>query len=205
VMSRTLAGTLVSLAILLARLSAFATPQTLLDSLTLAWDPSGDPSVVGYRLYQGTASQAYTSVTDSGNQTSVAIGRLVPGVTYYFAVTAYDNSGLESTFSGEISYTVPTSAPLPPIVLQAQTTFLPGAGKTILLSITGPANSVMRILATQDFASWSTIATITLDSNGTSQVTDPASPFLPQRFYRIVQPQPQPASASPTTDPVRSQ
>jgi hypothetical protein len=35
---------------------------------------------------------------------------LVSGVTYFFAVTAYDTNGLESAFSSEISYTVPTSS-----------------------------------------------------------------------------------------------
>ncbi len=64
----------------------------------MAWDPSTDPSVVGYRLYQGGESLIYTNVVDVGTTTLATITALVPGSTYYFAVTAYDSSGLESTF-----------------------------------------------------------------------------------------------------------
>src|SRR5947199_1706688 len=79
-------------------------------TLTLAWDPSPDPSITGYRLYQGGESQIYTNVIDVGTADTATITGLDPQVTYYFAVTAYDATGLESAFSGEISYTVPAMA-----------------------------------------------------------------------------------------------
>jgi hypothetical protein len=93
-----------AVALLIAAPTASAQGET---SVTLAWDPSPDSAVAGYRLYDGVASAAYTNVMDLGNATSGMVSNLVNGVTYYFAVTAYDTNGQESDFSDEISYTVP--------------------------------------------------------------------------------------------------
>jgi hypothetical protein len=76
-------------------------------SVTLAWDPVS--GVSGYKLYQGGASHSYTNATDAGNVTQKTVSPLVAGRTYYFAVTAYSSSGIESDYSTEITYTVPTS------------------------------------------------------------------------------------------------
>ena len=84
-------------------------------SVTLAWDPNPGSAIAGYRLYDGVASQTYTNVIDTGAATTQAITNLAAGVTYFFAVTAYDTNGLESDYSSEVSYTVPpptNSAPL---------------------------------------------------------------------------------------------
>ena len=78
-------------------------------SVTLAWDPSTDPTVVGYNIYYGAASRTYTNMISLGSVTNVTIAGLVEGVTYYFAGTTYDVSGLESDYSTEVSYTVPVS------------------------------------------------------------------------------------------------
>lgn len=80
-------------------------------SVTLAWNPSADPTVAGYNLYYGGASGSYTNGLSAGPATNVTISGLTPGATYYFAATTYSSAGLESTFSGEISYQVPANAP----------------------------------------------------------------------------------------------
>lgn len=82
--------------------------------VTLAWNPSPDPTVTGYFLYFGGASGTYTNKTDRGFVTNAVINGLVNGDTYFFAVSAYDSAGLESLRSAEVSYTVP--APNPPVV-----------------------------------------------------------------------------------------
>jgi len=81
-------------------------PQTV----TLAWDQEADPSVAGYRVYFGTSSGDYSRRIDVGNTPSAAIPNLTVGTTYYFVVTAYDASGLESAPSQEVSFTVSTFA-----------------------------------------------------------------------------------------------
>ena len=82
-------------------------------SVTLAWDPSPDPNVAGYNIYYGPASGQYTNVVSVGNTTNGIIDGLIEGATYYFTATAYDLLGLESDFSNEISYSVPTNSTPP--------------------------------------------------------------------------------------------
>ncbi len=76
-------------------------------SVTLAWDPSPDASVVAYKVYYGPSSRSYTNSIQVGNVTNASIAGLMEGATYYFGATALDNSGLESDFSNETVFTVP--------------------------------------------------------------------------------------------------
>ena len=89
------------------QLSAFAT-----GSVTLAWDASTDPTVAGYNIYYGGASGSYTNKICAGNATNATISGLVEGTTYYFAATTYAVSGMNSPFSGEVSYLVPVNVPV---------------------------------------------------------------------------------------------
>lgn len=78
-------------------------------SVTLAWDPSASAGVAGYNIYYGAASHTYTNMVAAGNATNVTVSGLVSGATYYFAATAYDSFGVESDYSSETNYTVPSS------------------------------------------------------------------------------------------------
>ena len=69
--------------------------------ITLAWD--AEDGAAGYKIYYGTASDAYTTSVDVGNVTTHPL-TLDDGHTYYLAVTAYDSAKLESDFSAEITY-----------------------------------------------------------------------------------------------------
>ncbi len=71
-------------------------------SVTLGWDAAA--GVSGYKLHRGTASGSYTTSVNVGNQTSYTLSDLTSGTTYYFAVTAYDSSQEESSYSNEVSY-----------------------------------------------------------------------------------------------------
>jgi hypothetical protein len=91
--------------LLLAFLLLFTlTPDLRAAEVTLAWDPNPEPTVQGYRVYYGKSSGFYTGVVDVGNRTECVITGLDPGTTYFFACTAYNSSGDESNFSGEIVY-----------------------------------------------------------------------------------------------------
>jgi Glycosyl hydrolases family 16 len=66
--------------------------------------------LAGYKVYYGPSSRNYTAVLDVGNTLSVSLSGLTAGQTYYFAITAYDRSENESTWSTEVSAT-PTEVP----------------------------------------------------------------------------------------------
>jgi hypothetical protein len=80
-------------------------------TVTLAWNPASN--VAGYRLYCGTASHVYTQTIEVGNTTTTLVSNLVAGRTYFFAVTGYTTTGLESPPSNEVSYPVPLATPTP--------------------------------------------------------------------------------------------
>jgi len=79
-------------------------------SVMLAWNSVSDPRVAGYNVYYGGASSTYTNKISAGASTSITISGLIPGTTYYFAATTYSTNGLESPFSSEISYLLPTNS-----------------------------------------------------------------------------------------------
>jgi hypothetical protein len=75
--------------------------------VTLEWDPNTELNLAGYRLHVGTASGAYGRSVNAGLATSCTVTDLLGGHTYYFAATAFNTSGAESTKSNEVMYTVP--------------------------------------------------------------------------------------------------
>jgi hypothetical protein len=91
---------------LLILISFFLLPSSGLYAaqVTLAWDPSTDPNVTGYRVFYGTSSYSYQFNNDAGENTTITVSNLQDGATYYFAVNAYDSSGNESQFSNEVSW-----------------------------------------------------------------------------------------------------
>jgi hypothetical protein len=102
------------LTLLLVSLLIFtSTLEVSAASIKLAWDPSTEPLVTGYRLYYGKSSGVYTNVVDAGNRMDYTASELDAGATYYFVATAYTGTGDESTFSNETSYTIPGSSPTP--------------------------------------------------------------------------------------------
>jgi hypothetical protein len=80
-------------------------------SVALAWDPAS--SAAGYRLYCGTTSRVYTQTIEVGTTTQTLVSNLVGGTTYFFAVTAYNTSAVESAPSNEVSYLAALATPTP--------------------------------------------------------------------------------------------
>jgi hypothetical protein len=146
-------------------------------SLTLAWNPVPDPDVAGYNLYYGTASRVYTSVVQVEDTAQVTIMGLRPGVTYFLAVTTVSSSGLESDYSDEITFTLPIVVPvLQPLALPAG---------QVGLAASAPPGHTYDVLATQDFALWLAIGTVTADPSGAFKFTDPDASQYPYRFYQL--------------------
>ena len=74
-----------------------------LGSLTVAWDRSVDPGVVGYVVEWGEASGNYGNAKDVGNASRFKIDHLVEGRRYYVIVQAYTADHTISPPSNELS------------------------------------------------------------------------------------------------------
>jgi hypothetical protein len=87
----------------------YTVPQTT--EVTLAWDPN-TTTPDGYRIFQRTEGQAYDYKQPvwEGNSTSCTVYNLEYDTTYYFVARAYLGTD-ESTDSGEISFSEPSSSP----------------------------------------------------------------------------------------------
>lgn len=153
-------------------------------SVTLAWDQSPSPEVTGYRVYDGATSGNYSNSVVVGNVTTNMIAGLTSGVTYFFAVvfavTAYDANDVESAFSNEISF-VPGLPGFPRVGIQ-----IASNGQAVL-TVRGLTGQTYDIEATEDFADWTVIGTVTLGGSGSQDFTDTNAGSFPKRFYRTLQ------------------
>ena len=80
-------------------------------SVTLAWDPNKETDLAGYKLYYGTALGVYGAPIILGKVTTHTLTGL-PNGTFYFALTAFNTSGMESGYSNVVTTTI--SDPPPP-------------------------------------------------------------------------------------------
>ena len=148
-------------------------------NITLAWD-SGDTNSMGYAVYYGGVSGVYTNVVFSGSATNVVIAGLTVGTTYYFAATAVDASGVESPYSGEIAFQVPS--PPPPVTFTAPSAAsFSASGFTLNFSSPVGCNCVVQ--ASTDLIHWQDVASL-VATNANSSITDPDAGNFPNRFYR---------------------
>jgi fibronectin type 3 domain-containing protein len=90
-----------------------------ISAVDVSWTPSPDSAVYGYAVYYGTQSGVYTNSTTFYSSSDGLIFGLAAGVTYYFAVAAVDEYGVEAISSRAVACVVP--APVP-IVLNASAT-----------------------------------------------------------------------------------
>ena len=138
----------VSLTVLLNLISlvgAFAASN----SVQLGWDASPDTSVTGYNLYYGTSSRTYAGYKPVST-TSTSLTNLTPGTTYYFAVTAKNGAGLESSYSSEVTYTEPATANNPPTATAQSVSVTEDTPQAIALSGSDPdGNSLTYTVLTQ--------------------------------------------------------
>lgn len=91
-------------------------------TVDLQWDPSTDPDLAGYRVYYqaNSAAQPFVGMgavegaapVDVATSTGATISGLDPAVSYYFAVTAYNTSGVESVYSNVVQ----AQEMVPPVV-----------------------------------------------------------------------------------------
>jgi len=110
------------------------------ETITLAWDANQESDLKGYILYYGTASRNYSNNIDVGNVTQYTTPDLQDGVTYYFAVTAYNDADQESDYSVELPHTIGHSndSPTTPVAPNSPSSGYTGTSYTFDTSATDP-------------------------------------------------------------------
>lgn len=88
-------------------------PSLLARDITLEWDPNTEPDISGYKIYyradspalplDGTGAREGRSPIDVGDRVTATIRGLDAGRIYYFAVTAYNSAGYESSLSNIVA------------------------------------------------------------------------------------------------------
>ena len=150
--------------------------QTLADqSVTLAWDPSPDPNVVGYNIYSGTTSSNLALNVSVGNVTIATIPGFQEGMTYFFFITAVNSAGLESLPSNEVSYTIPG------VVLSIVKAPVNGFPNALLIAAQGTIPAQWTLEASSDLRAWHPLAA------GTNPIVRVTVVFsaTPAMFYRL--------------------
>src|SRR5262245_2990197 len=85
-------------------------------AVELAWDSSPSADVAGYYLYYGDINGTITNRIVLGNTTSTTFTDMYAGVTYFFYVTAYNQSAQESEPSNTITYSADPGVNSPPVL-----------------------------------------------------------------------------------------
>ena len=105
---------------------------------TLFWDPptlNTDGSALtdldGYKIHYGTSSGTYTNNVDVGDVTTHQLTGLTDGLTYYFAITAYDTSANESGYSSEVNKLIQSVGGTPPQITGIYTNNISTSSATI--------------------------------------------------------------------------
>ncbi len=150
---------------------------TTLNSLAviLSWDPNPESNIAGYRVHYGTSSGNYSQTIDVGNTTNASISSLLPGTTYYFAVTAYNALSLESVVSTETSFTAGANE------VQASGMLANGSFQ---LNVAGGKGRVNTVQVSSDLKTWTNLTNL-FNTNGSLFVADAAAAGLSRRFYRV--------------------
>jgi hypothetical protein len=162
--------------LLISRLGA----ETLND-IPLAWDPSPDANVAGYRLYYAS-SEGSGQTVDAGTNTSVTVHGLTLGETYRFHVVAYNHEGVESEPSNEVSFIVPGVLRMVHSVSRAEAS--PRDSFPLIAFPVAPGHTY-ELQATRDFDAWVTIWRTTGISNMWVEFADPEAELFPSRYYRL--------------------
>jgi hypothetical protein len=112
-----------------------------------------------------------------GTNTVTTVSGLGEGQTYYFAVTAYNAAGMESSFSPAVTFIVPG------ILLLTQGT---NSGSFNITFPVAPGHWY-EVQASANLASWTNIwQTATMTSNVWVQYSDPQTSLFSNRFYRLI-------------------
>jgi chitinase len=139
-------------------------------TVVLQWDPNTDADLAGYKVYyqadsstqpfKGTGATQGPSPIDVHNQTTETISGLDPAHPYYFAVTAYNTSGVESAYSN-IVYVPELVSPTVSISYPTNNATVSGT-----VSVTASASDNVGVTKVEFYV------------NGALKTTDTSTPYL---------------------------
>lgn len=168
-------------------------------SIVLNWTSSVSSGVAGYNVYFGTTAGNYPYKLNVGNADTITISNLAEGATYYFAATAYDSHGNESSLSAPTSITVPDSttsssqsspaggSPAAVNLVGLALTLTPGNREGASLRFPVRAGHSYEVQATSDLRTWISLwRSSTAAGVGQMQYTDNLSRNFNSRFYRVI-------------------
>ena len=121
----------------------FFSTEVFAGTATLTWDANTEPDLASYKVYYDTTSRTgtlpcanagYLSNINVGNVTTYTFNNLTDGATYYFAVSAYDTTGNESTCSTQQSKVIPAVDSTPPTVTGIT---VPATASSLTVNISG--------------------------------------------------------------------
>ena len=140
-------------------------------SVTLAWDANPEPDVSTYLVYYGTSSRQYLYSTNVGNVTTATVYGLAEGVTWYFAVTAVNTSGLESNFSNEVTNAIPSNVTnhVPVIQSLLDIVLLEDGVTNIVLLIHDDETPAQHLVVTATSTNITLVANASLALSGTNE------------------------------------
>jgi hypothetical protein len=149
-------------------------------AVTLAWDPNPEADVAGYIISYGTSSRQYTTSVDVGDTTTFVFAQPDPTKVYFLAVQAYNDAGLRSPFSNEVS----TAAAARPLTATGLTSNAPAqvpSGHIITFTATAAGGR-----APYQYKWWvSDGAASTVGQNWSTNNTFAWTPTLAKPSYRI--------------------
>jgi hypothetical protein len=159
----------------------FLLGYTSFGGVLLEWNPNSESNVAGYRVHIGNTSHVYNETVDVGIQTRYPLTNLNAGVTYFFAVSAYDVAGLESLLSDEVQYTPPvdgTNAITVPLRFEFT--------QRATLEFEALQGRRCNIVASTDLETWTLIHSFEASDSGINIYEDLASDEFDRRFYRVI-------------------
>ncbi len=99
--------------------AVFGANKVFAGTATVSWNANTESDLASYKIYYGTSARTgtnpktcglcgYSTSINVGKVTTYTFSSLTDGQTYYFSVSAIDTSTNESSFSSEVSKTLPS-------------------------------------------------------------------------------------------------
>ena len=139
-------------------------------TVTLKWDAVSDSTLAGYKVYYqadssaqpftGTGAVQGAAPVDVSNQTTTTISGLDSAHAYYFAVTAYNTAGVESSYSN-IFYVPELTAPTVSLTYPTNNATVTGT-----ISVTASASDNVGVAKVEYYV------------NGILAATDTSTPYV---------------------------